>query len=97
MGPGFIAEDRLGYQQITNVSAAVGLTVPAGTSMALIQVETQTVRWRDDGTNPTATVGMVLAPGSTLEYTGSSFGSIKFIEVAASATINISYYGTETV
>jgi hypothetical protein len=92
-----IAQDRLGYQQITNVSAAVGLTIPVGTAFALIQAESQNVRWRDDGTDPTATVGMVLMAGSTLEYDGSSFASIKFIEVAASAKLNISYYGTETV
>lgn len=92
-----IAPDRLGFQQITSLSSAAGLTIPAGTSIALIQAESQNVRWRDDGTNPTATVGMILMVGSTLEYTGSSFASVKFIEVAPSAILNVSYYGTEVV
>lgn len=89
----------LGYQQITSLSAAAGLTVPevdkngmaCKPSFALITPETQAVRWRDDGTNPTSTVGMPLAVGVTLEYDG-DLSKIRFIEQAASAKINISYY-----
>lgn len=80
-----------GYQQLTSLAAAAGLTVPDGTLMAIIQAETQNVRWRDDGTNPTTSVGMVLAAGTSLVYTG-SFAAIKFIEVTASAKLNVSYY-----
>lgn len=83
----------LGYQQVTSLSAAVGLTIPAGTQVALVQAESQSVRWRDDGTNPTATVGMVLGAGETLEYDSGKIGALKFIEVAASAKLNVSYYG----
>lgn len=82
----------LGYQQVTSLSSAAGLTVPNGTILALIIPESQSVRWRDDGTNPTASVGMLLAAGATLSYTGDML-SIKFIEVTASAKLNISYYG----
>jgi len=81
----------LGYQQITSLAAAVGLTVPAGAQRARIQVETQAVRWRDDGTNPTATVGMRIAVGGELVYEG-SLAAIRFIEEAASAKLNISYF-----
>lgn len=81
-----------GYQQITSLSSAAGLTVPPGGVIALIQAETQSVRWRDDGTNPTTSVGMVLAAGETLAYTG-QLAAIKLIETTASATLNISYYG----
>lgn len=82
----------LGYQQITSLSSATALTVPRGAIVALIQPQTQAVRWRDDGTNPTASVGMPLAIGETLPYTG-YLESIKFIEQTASAALNISYYG----
>jgi len=89
----------LGYQQITSLSAAAGLTVPARDAngslqqptFALIVAETQGVRWRDDGTNPTASVGMPLAVGVPLQYDG-DLSKIKFIEQAASAKLNISYY-----
>jgi len=90
---------RLGYQQITSLSAATGLTVPiidvqglsCKPAIAIITPETQAVRWRDDGTAPTASVGMPLAVGVTLQYDG-DLTKIQFIEQTASAKINISYY-----
>lgn len=81
----------LGYQQITSLSSATGLTIPQGTTLALIVPETQNVRWRDDGTNPTASVGMPIFVGSSLSYDG-DLNRIKFIESTASAVLNISYY-----
>jgi hypothetical protein len=90
----------MGYQQISSLSSATGLTVPevdpvsglkAMPTIALITPETNTVRWRDDGVNPTASVGMPLAAGVTLQYDG-DLKKIKFIEQTASAKINISYY-----
>lgn len=85
-----------GFQQITSLSSAVGLTVPAGTRLVLIQAEDQNVRWRDDGTDPTASVGMVITSDSLLVYTGagevSPFEAIRFIQETASAKLNVSYY-----
>jgi hypothetical protein len=89
----------IGYQQITSLSAAAGLTVPANDkagnkqqpTFALIIAEGKDVRWRDDGTAPTATVGMPLIVGVPLQYDG-DLTNIKFIETAASAKLNISYY-----
>jgi hypothetical protein len=88
-----------GYQQITTLNTAQNLTVPTRTPeglngkpvFALIVAEGAPVRWRDDGTNPTATVGMPLAIGVPLQYDG-DLTKIKFIEQSASAKINISYY-----
>ena len=89
----------MGYQQITNLSSATKLTVPqrdlnglVGTPrIAIITPETQGVRWRDDGTAPSASVGMPLAAGVTLQYDG-DLTQIQFIEQAASAKLNITYY-----
>ncbi len=81
----------LGYQQITSLSSATGLTPPQGATLALIVPETQNVRWRDDGTNPTASVGMPIFVGASLSYDG-DFNKIKFIEETASAKLNVSYY-----
>ena len=88
-----------GYQQITSLSTAAALTVPtvdasglnARPSIALITPEGQAVRWRDDATAPTATVGMPLAVGVTLQYDG-DLTKIRFIEQTAGAKLNISYY-----
>lgn len=90
----------LGYQQITSLSSASGLTVPVvdpstgltvKANFALITPEAQAVRWRDDGTAPTASVGMPLAAGVTLQYDG-DLSRIKFIEQTGGAKLNISYY-----
>ena len=90
---------RLGYQQITTLSSVASLTVPSTDvqglackpSIAMITPETQSVRWRDDGVAPTASVGMPLAAGTTLQYDG-DMTKIQFIEQTASAKLNISYY-----
>ena len=81
----------LGYQQITSLSASTALTVPTGATMALIIPELQGVRWRDDGTAPTATVGMPLAAGTSLSYDG-DLKAIRFIQQAATGYLNVSYY-----
>jgi hypothetical protein len=80
-----------GFQQITSLSSAAGLTVPAGSALAFINCEGQAVRWRDDGTNPTTSIGHVLNVGETLAYDG-NLGLIKFIEVTTSAKLNVSYF-----
>jgi len=90
---------RLGYQQITTLTASTALTVPSrdlnGLScrptIALITPETQAVRWRDDDVAPTASIGMPLAAGVTLQYDG-DLTKIRFIEQSASAKLNITYY-----
>lgn len=90
---------RLGYQQITSLGSAASLTVPmkdvnglnCRPAIALITPEAQAVRWRDDGVAPTATVGMPLAVGITLQYDG-DLTKIQFIEQAGGAKLNISYY-----
>ena len=83
-----------GYQQITSLSSAASLTVPTGAARALIQcdsVANKAVRWRDDGTSPTTSVGMLLDPGDSIFYTG-TLSTFKVIEVAASAKLNVTYY-----
>ena len=81
----------LGYQQITSLSTATALTVPGGANLAIIECETQSVRWRDDGTAPTASVGMLLATGSYFIYNG-NLSAIEFIQTTASASLSVSYY-----
>jgi hypothetical protein len=82
----------LGFQQITSVSASTALTVPGGATRAFIEAETQSVRWRPDGstTAPTATVGHILPAGSAMWYAG-DLAAIRLIEVAASAKLNVTY------
>jgi hypothetical protein len=81
----------LGYQQITSLSSAASLTVPSGATAALIVASTQNIRWRDDGTNPTASVGMPVLVDTYFTYDG-DLNRIRFIEQSSGAVLNVSYY-----
>ena len=86
----------LGYLQLTNVAASTQLTadqVPDGTRAMLFQAETQPIRYVDDSSTPTATTGMIVPVNSTVWYTGWNMTLVKFIETAASAKVNILFYG----
>lgn len=80
-----------GYQQIVALAAAAPLTVPSGSTQATIMCESQPVRWRDDGVAPTASVGMELLVGQVMIYNG-PLAALQFIQEAASAKLNVSYY-----
>lgn len=90
----------MGYRQLTSLSSATnipsittdpvtGLTIKP--NFVLIVPEGQAVRWRDDGVDPSASVGMPLAVGVTLQYDG-DLSKIKFIQQVSGGIINISYY-----
>lgn len=86
--------EALGYQQLT-VDTSTALTLPSNVTVAtaIITPEAQAVRYRDDGTAPTATIGQPLAVGATLEYDAKSISSLRFISQVAGGIINVSYYG----
>ena len=66
----------LGYQQISSMSAATFLTLPSApppsgpAKIAEICAEAQGVRYRDDGTAPTASIGIPVAAGTCFQYSG---------------------------
>ena len=88
----------MGYQQITP-NAATALTVPTTDkngnklqpTLIVITPEGQNVRWRDDGTDPTTTVGMPIYVGTSFLYDG-DLTRIKFINMVAGGKVNVSYY-----
>jgi hypothetical protein len=93
----------VGYCQITSLGSAVNLTtancasgtVPSVATIAVICVETQGIRYRDDGTAPTSSVGMPMPipipSGTCFQYAG-SMTAIKLIQQTSSATIDVSFY-----
>ena len=82
----------LGYAQDTTISAATALpTVPAATTVALIQAEGANIRWRDDGQDPTASVGTLLGAGCSFWYRG-TFAAFKIIQVSSGGVLNVTYY-----
>lgn len=61
-------------------------------NFAVIRCTGQNVMWRDDGTAPTATVGMpLLTTDPPFEYAG-DLTVIQFIQTAATAVLDVSYY-----
>lgn len=81
----------LKYQQVSVTSATI-IPPPAGTTMMLISVETNGVRFRDDGTNPTTAIGMPLSVGTqNFIYTGYP-GGVAFIAQAGTATLDVTFY-----
>lgn len=94
VGPNGAQAKPLGFQQLTAVqlASAQPLTVPNGAILAVIQAATGAVAWRDDGTAPTASVGMAIAAGAELQYNG-DLSAIQLILATAGAIANISYYG----
>lgn len=82
----------LGYQQMTSLVAAAALpSIPSGASEAFIVCTGQTVYWRDDGTDPTASVGVPLPVNTGLPYIG-SLARMKIIQTTPTAVCNVSYY-----
>jgi hypothetical protein len=90
-----------GYQQIAaaTLAASTALTIPTvpgngalSARYAVIQCEGGEVRWRDDGTAPTSTVGFLLAQyPDQLVYDG-DLTALRFIRTSASSILNVSYY-----
>lgn len=86
----------LGFQQVTSLSSATALTVPDGTHYALLQSETQNVRYRLDGSDPTAAIGALIIAGAHQPHYIADIQRLKaakFIEASASAKLNVHYFG----
>jgi hypothetical protein len=96
MESGYRADRPLGYFQLTGIAAATRLgavtVIPSGTSLVVMRAEAQVVRYRDDGTNPTATVGMRMPIDQEIRYTGDNPGELRFIETAVGGIVNIAFY-----
>jgi hypothetical protein len=75
------------YTQLTGLNTAKDVPTPG--TMVMIQAEVKSVRYRMDGTNPTAAVGFLLAAGETHILNLTTATSLKVIETAASAKLNV--------
>ena len=67
------------------------LTVPTGATVAEICVETAAVRYRDDGTAATSSLGIPVSVGSCFAYSG-PLSALSFTAQSGSPTLDISYY-----
>jgi uncharacterized membrane protein YgdD (TMEM256/DUF423 family) len=78
-------------QSLTLTGVATGLTIPPGTTLATICVEVAAARYRDDGGAPTASVGLPLAIGACMNYSG-PLAALQFIAQSGSPVLTAAYY-----
>lgn len=74
-----------------SISGVTTLTVPSTATQALICIETAAIRWTDDGTTPSTTVGQLLSIQQCKIFV--SLALVKFNPATgSSANITVSYY-----
>lgn len=85
----------LGYCQLSVTTAVLVSTcsggIPGGATRAYVTPETAAIRWRDDGTAPTTTVGYPVAIGAQLIYYG-NLPTLQVIAQSGTSTVNIAFY-----
>lgn len=90
-----------GYRQLAVSTTAVELAdatggIPSSAIYAEIVVSGDSVRWRDDGVAPTATVGMVADEGDDTRFivlsSRKQINNFQAIREVGDAELNISYY-----
>lgn len=93
-----------GFESITVSTTAVGFTTatiaPAGAgraSVAVVTTESNPLRWRADGTNPSSTVGHVAVADTTITICGiTAVANFKMIRSGASdATVRATFFRGE--
>ena len=82
-----------GFEQLTVSTSALSLTVPQDAVLAIVNVHDNDIYSRDDGTDPTATVGRSHKAETDFVVCGSNMNRIKLIRDTADAEVNVSYYG----
>ena len=90
----------MGFEQITVSTVSIGFTAtlayPTGgiqADMAQITLATNAATYRDDGIDPTATVGFPIAVGNQYMVCGlTAIKQARFIRVSADGTLNVLYY-----
>jgi hypothetical protein len=96
--PGIYTQIPLGIGQLTLTSTAALLStvaggIPNGARLAVLTVETNDLRWRDDGTAPTTAIGMLIVHGSwpPYEYHG-DLTKLQLIAVSGSPVVDVAFY-----
>lgn len=83
-----------GKEQITSLSTVKSLSPPSNASWAILVPESQAIRLSLAGGTPgtPTTSDMLIAVGQSVEVT-TPLGDVRMLEEAASAKINVWYFG----
>lgn len=86
----------MGYQRVAVPTSSVTPlpAAPAGATMAQISIEGAAIRYRDDGVDPAADLGMPLDAGESLTY-DAMMGDFRMIGRAPGAFCNVTFYGPQ--
>lgn len=89
----------MGFETITVSSTAIGFTAAQlhangeDAVVAVVSIASNDIRYRDDGTAPTAAVGHPVASASQLTVCGAdAMAKFKMIRQSSDATASVSYY-----
>lgn len=74
------------------LTALIGASIPAGARVAWIQPENGMVRFRDDLTNPTATVGFPIAAGVSWPYAANMQALSIISTTGANVVVSVLFY-----
>ena len=81
----------LGYSRLTSLGSVSTCPFARG-KVVEFQPESQSIRYTLDGSTPTSTVGFLVTAGTTVCYEG-DLSLVRFIEIGASATLNVHVFG----
>lgn len=82
-----------GYQQVTGLTVVKTLTVPADAKYGYVICTGQNVRYRYDGTDPSATVGMLMkTTDPPLRMNREQLLAVEFFQTAATAIVDVVYF-----
>jgi hypothetical protein len=87
----------VGLCQLTPLASATTLSscsggIPARARLVALRAEGATVRYRDDGTAPTAAIGQpILTTDRPLTYSG-TLSALQFIAASGSPTLDVAFY-----
>jgi len=89
------------YAILSVAASIVGLAnstpaLPSKAKRVYITTETDAIRWRADGTNPSTSEGHVLAVNDSISFTSANYRQllekIRFSKVTNTAALKITYY-----
>ena len=89
------------YAVLSVAGSVVGLAdgtpaLPDAANRVYLTVETDAIRWRADGTDPSTSEGHKLSSGDSISFMGANYRQlleqIRFSKVSTTAALKITYY-----
>jgi hypothetical protein len=81
-----------GYQKLAPTTAT-SLTIPNGAYSAVLTVETNSIRWRCDGTAPTSAEGNLIAAAAEREVDGpEGLSGLSIIDCSGASSVKVAYF-----